>query len=89
MFALRQSDIDFESNTVSINKQLQKVNRSWCFTQLKTDRSYQVIKFGDKFKDYLINQKEKQEQNKIFQKIIQRKFNFRFNSSWKARVIIN
>ena len=63
-YGLRWSDFDFENNTVKIERQLQKYDKIWCFTTLKTQNSYRTIKFSDKFRNYLLAQMEKVKQNK-------------------------
>ena len=64
-YALRWSDFNFENNTVIIDKQLQSQNSKWSFATLKTRNSYRCIKFGDKFKQYLLSVKADQEEHKI------------------------
>lgn len=66
IYALRWQDIDFENNVVHINKQLQKQNKKWCFTTLKTPNSYRKIYFDGELKKYLINLKNKQDFDKEF-----------------------
>ncbi len=61
-FALQWSDFDFNTNSVKITKQLQCYNSEWCFTTLKTQNSYRTITFTERFKKYLLEQKELQEQ---------------------------
>ena len=59
IYGLRWSDIDFENDTITINKQLQWYNRIWYLDVLKTNNSYRTIKFGKVLKDYLLQEKEK------------------------------
>lgn len=68
-YALRWSDFDFKENTVKIDKQLQEINKSWCFDTLKTKASYRTIKFGDVLKNYLLDVKQQQELLKKTNKI--------------------
>lgn len=66
IYALRWSDIDFKNNTVDICKQLQKQDKKWCLTTLKTHNSYRKIKFDNSLKSYLLELKHTQEDNKKF-----------------------
>lgn len=63
-YALRWSDIDFQKNTVKIDKQVQKIDGEWCFDTLKTTNSYRTITFGDVLKKFLLEAKVKQEMYK-------------------------
>ncbi len=65
-YALRWSDFDFDKNTVTINKQLQKENKRWSFTTTKTVNSDRTITFGETLKTYLLATKNLQEQKKLF-----------------------
>lgn len=66
IYALRWQDIDFETNTVHITKQLQKQNKKWCFTTPKTSNSYRKIRFDNELKNYLLDLRDKQEFDKEF-----------------------
>lgn len=59
VYGLRWSDIDFENDTVNINKQLQCIKGIWYLDVLKTNNSYRTIKFGKVLKDYLLQEKDK------------------------------
>jgi len=77
-YALRWSDVDFDNNSIVINKQLQYYNKRWCFTTLKTQNSYRAIKISNSFKQYLLNLKKQQELSKQF-----------YEASYKINVIID
>lgn len=62
-YALRWSDIDWVQNTITINKQLQRQDKRWCFTPTKTKNSVRTIKFGKILREYLMKLKKEQEED--------------------------
>lgn len=58
-FALTWDDINFDNNTISINKQVQMINDHWTFTNPKYD-SFRVIKCDSILLSLLYKEKEKQ-----------------------------
>lgn len=63
-FALRFSDIDWEKQTVRINKQLHFQDKQWSFISPKTVCSVRTIKMGDEFAAYLKELQQQHEKNK-------------------------
>lgn len=61
-YALRWSDIDWEKETIKIDKQLQRQNGKWVFTHPKTTESYRTIKFGETLKKYLLKYRSEKRQ---------------------------
>lgn len=59
--ALTWNDIDFDKNTISINKQLIN-SKGWKHSTTKNS-SNRVIKFGATLRDILIREKQRQEEN--------------------------
>lgn len=53
-YALRWSDINWENQTVKINKQLQQQNGQWVFSEPKTVSSHRTITFGKTLKEFLL-----------------------------------
>ena len=63
--AITWNDVDFENNTININKQLLSVNgKGWKYTAPKQN-SHRIIKFGTTLKDILIKEKERQKANEV------------------------
>lgn len=61
--ALTWDDIDFENDSININKQLQHIsNKGWKYSAPKQG-SNRIVKFGKTLKDILIKEKLRQEQN--------------------------
>ena len=80
VFALTWEDIDFENQTLTVNKNVLKKNQSgathgrhisgkattvWYFGTCKTKSSYRTIKIGDTLLNALKEYKEEQERDKI------------------------
>ena len=65
VYGLRWSDFDFNNNTVTINKQLQYINKKWVLSTLKTKKSYRTIAFSNTLKQYLLNEQDRQSTLKI------------------------
>lgn len=80
VFALTWDDIDFENQTLTVNKNVLKKNQSgathgrhisgkattvWYFGTCKTKSSYRTIKIGDTLLNALKEYKEEQERDKI------------------------
>ena len=63
-FALRFSDIDWEKQTIRINKQLHFQDKQWSFIPPKTACSVRTIKMGDEFVAYLKELQQQHEKNK-------------------------
>lgn len=63
-FALRFSDIDWEKQTIRINKQLHFQDKQWSFITTKTACSVRTIKMGDEFAAYLKELQWQHEKNK-------------------------
>mgnify|MGYP003294995945 CR=1 FL=1 len=59
--ALTWNDIDFDKNTISINKQLIN-SKGWKYSTTKNS-SNRVVKFGATLRDVLIREKKRQEEN--------------------------
>lgn len=64
-FALTWDDIDFENNTIDINKQVQNIDKKWVFTNPKYD-SFRKIKADSILMEVLIKEKIKQERAKEY-----------------------
>lgn len=60
-YALRWSDFDLDSCTVTISKQLQYQNGSWSFVPPKYEFCHRTLTFTGSFKQYLIELKKMQE----------------------------
>lgn len=52
VYALRFSDLDFETNTITVNKQMQLQDSKWCFVSTKYD-SNRIIEMPASLSDYL------------------------------------
>lgn len=78
IYGLRWLDIDLENNTIDITRQLQKQNKKWCFTTLKTPSSYRKIKFDNELKKYLLQVKNQQKVDSEF-----------FGESYKSNKIVD
>lgn len=63
-FALRFSDIDWEKQTIRINKQLHFQDKQWSFILPKTACSVRTIKMGDEFAAYLKELQQQHDKNK-------------------------
>lgn len=63
-FALRFSDIDWEKQTIRINKQLHFQDKQWSFILPKTACSVRTIKMGDEFATYLKELQQQHDKNK-------------------------
>ena len=64
VYGLRWSDINFEDNTLKIDRQLQRREGVWCFARPKTRAGIRTVKFGNAFAEYLQWVKEVQRENK-------------------------
>ncbi len=64
VFGLRWSDINFNTKTISINKQLLFETNHWCLGMPKTNGSNRVIKMSEFLSDYLQQCKSNQESNR-------------------------
>lgn len=60
VFALTWEDINFEEQTLSINKQILKKGKYWHFETTKSYESNRIIKIGDTLINVLRNHKESQ-----------------------------
>lgn len=61
--ALTWDDVDFENNTININKQILSVtNKGWKYSSTKRE-SNRVVKFGQTLRNILIKEKDRQEQS--------------------------
>lgn len=65
VFALTWDDIDFNTNIIDINKQVQLIDDKWTFTNPKYD-SFRKIKGGKTLMDSLLKEKERQERAKEY-----------------------
>lgn len=63
-YAIRWSDIDFEKNTVKIDKQMQYVQERWSFLEFSSKSTYRTITFGEDLKTFLLELKDKQKQQR-------------------------
>lgn len=61
-YALRWSDIDWDAQTIKINKQLLDPNGRWVLSELKTRAGYRSIQFGEVLKDYLLRYRNEKRQ---------------------------
>src|SRR5699024_2697876 len=59
-FALTWDDVDFENNTININKQVQNIDKNWVFKNPKYD-SFRKINADSLLMEILLNEKKKQE----------------------------
>lgn len=73
-FALRFSDIDWETNTINVGCQLQFQNKTWSLVYPKTPTSIRQIKMNSKLVQYLKNVQAEHERNKEL-----------YGAGWKGR----
>lgn len=74
-FALTFSDIDFEKNTIKVNKQLLYQDKRWCICPLKTKNSYRSVNITKDFANYLYDIKAEHEaEKKLYGKGYKRNF---------------
>lgn len=64
-FAITWEDIDFEKRTLSVNKQVQNINKKWTFCNPKYD-SFRVIKLDDFLFETLKRAKEQQDRAYLY-----------------------
>lgn len=64
VFGLRWEDIDFEKQTIRVNKQLLFQDKKWCFCPLKTINAYRSVNITESFCNYLRKLKTEQEKSK-------------------------
>ena len=59
VFGLTWDNINFEEETLEVEKQLLRQDGAWCFTRLKTDNAYRTIVMPSMLTEYLRERKAK------------------------------
>lgn len=59
VFGLTWDNIDFEKETLTVDKQLLRQDGTWCFARLKTDNAYRTIEMPAVLTEYLRERKVK------------------------------
>jgi len=80
-FALRFSDINWEKETIKIDKQLQYQDKMWSIVYPKTSNAVRTIKLNKNLVNYLINLKNQYQNDKIEYKLA-----YKINTVMEKRV---
>lgn len=64
-YGLTWDAVDFNTNTLTINKQISYVDDEWVFAELKTASSYRTILFGDTLRKELLAAKKYQAEDRL------------------------